>query len=390
MRCRKLKVLGSRHSFNAIADTTEDMLDMSHFDQVVELDKQRHQVTVEGGIRYGELCRFLNSEGYALHNLASLPHISVAGACATATHGSGNGNGNLATIISGLEIVTANGEAKTFSREHDDEQFPGMVVGLGALGVVTKLTLDVVPAFAMRQDVYENLSLNQLEAHFDAITGSAYSVSLFTEWKTTNFNQIWRKSRVDEHVNVDMPEEWFGATRAHRSLHPIPGVSAENCTEQGGIVGAWHERLPHFQLEFTPSCGEELQSEYFVPRQHALEALHAIYELREQIAPLLMISEVRTIARDNLWMSPCYEQDCVAIHFTWRRDWPAVEAILPLIETALAPFHVRPHWGKLFTIRGEYLRTLYPRLPDFQQLRRALDPQGQFRNAFLDGTLFAE
>lgn len=392
-RSRKVKVLGSRHSFNAIADTTGDMLDLSHFDQVVGLDRERHQVTVEAGIRYGTLCKFLHGEGYALHNLASLPHISVAGACATATHGSGNGNGNLATIVSGLELITADGEVKTFSREQDGETFAGMVVGLGALGMVTKLTLDVTPAFVMRQDVYENLPLSQLEAHFEEITNSAYSVSLFTEWKNAGFNQVWRKSRMDDNANGEMsdamPAEWFEATLATRPLHPIPDVLAENCTEQRGVVGAWHERLPHFRMEFTPSCGEELQTEYLVPRQHALEALRAIYELREQIAPLLLISEVRTIAADNLWMSPCYHQPCVAIHFTWKLNWPAVRELLPYIEASLAPFQSRPHWGKLFTMRGEDLQTIYPRLPDFQRLCRASDPQGKFRNAFLDKNLFA-
>jgi len=387
IHCRKLKVLGARHSFNGIADSPEALISLEHFDQVAALDRARRTVTVEAGVRYGPLCRHLNREGYALHNLASLPHISVAGACATATHGSGDRNGNLATAVSAMEIVTADGEVVVLSREGHGEQFQGAVVGLGGLGVVTKLTLDILPAFDMRQDVYENLPLAQLEDHFDDVVSSAYSVSLFTDWRSARFNQVWFKRRVTDGAPVELEPELFGATLATSQRHPIAGLSAANCTEQLGIRGPWHERLPHFRLDYTPSSGEELQTEYFVPRQHAFAAFRAIERLREHVAPLLQISEVRTIAADNLWMSPCYKQACVSIHFTWKKNWPAVRALLPVIEEQLAPLNARPHWGKLFTMPPARLQSLYERLPDFRQLLRSYDPQGKFRNAFLDTTI---
>jgi alditol oxidase len=383
-RCDKLRALGTRHSFNSIADTTEDLVSLANFDRVLNLDPERRTVTVGAGIRYGELCRVLNDAGYALHNLASLPHISVAGACATATHGSGDGNGNLATAVSAMEIVTASGDVIAASRDRDGEQFDGMVVGLGAIGVVTSLTLDVVPAFDLRQDVYENLPLAQVEAHFDDITSSAYSVSLFTDWQTDKVNQVWFKRRVTNGDTVEAPPQLWEATLATSHLHPIADISAESCTEQMGIRGAWQDRLPHFRMEFTPSCGEELQSEYLIPRRHACAAFRAIQGLRDRIAPLLQISEVRTVAADNLWMSPCYKQACVAIHFTWIKDWGAVKEVLPWIEEQLAPFEARPHWGKLFTMSPVRLQSLYPKLPDFLQLQRRYDPRGKFRNAFLD------
>ncbi len=387
-RCRKLKVLGTRHSFNGIADSTEDLLSLEHFDHVVASDRERRTVTVEAGVRYGQLCRHLHREGYALHNLASLPHISVAGACATATHGSGDSHGNLATAVSAMEIVTADGEVLVLSREQHGQQFQGAVIGLGGLGVVTKLTLDISPTFAMRQDVYENLPLAQLEEHFDEIVSSAYSVSLFTDWRSASFNQVWLKRRVGDGASLELAPEWFGATPATSPRHPIAGLSAVNCTEQMGIPGPWQERLPHFRMDYTPSSGEELQSEYLVPRQHACAALRAIGRLGEHVAPLLQISEVRTIAADTLWMSPCYQQACVAIHFTWKKDWPAVRKLLPRIEEQLAPLDARPHWGKLFTMPPTRLRSLYEKLPDFQQLLRQYDPQGKFRNAFLDAYIF--
>lgn len=385
---RKLKVLGSRHSFNGIADSPEDLIALDHFEHVLEFDHKRHTVTIDAGRTYGQLCPQLHRAGYALHNLASLPHISVAGACATATHGSGEGNGNLATAVAALELVTADGELVVLSRDQHGETFQGAVVGLGGLGVITKLTLDLVPTFELRQNVYEDLPLAQLEEHFDDITASAYSVSFFTDWQTEQVNQVWLKQRVTDDAPSELPRMLFGATRAPADRHPITRLSVDACTEQMGIPGPWYQRLPHFRMEFTPSSGEELQTEYLVPRQHAIAAISAIARLREQVAPQLQISEVRSIAADTLWMSPCYQQACIAIHFTWKKDWEAVKPVLALIEAALAPLNAMPHWGKLFTMPAAQVQARYAKLPDFQQLLRAYDPLGKFRNAFLDTYIF--
>jgi xylitol oxidase len=385
----KLKVLGTRHCFNNIADSTHSLLSLKSMDQVVALDSEAHAVTVDAGMTYGQLCPYLDGKGFALHNLASLPHISIAGACSTATHGSGEKNGNLATAVSALEIVTAAGEVVRLSRQQDGEAFRGAVVGLGSLGVITKVTLDIQPTYMMRQYVYENLPLPAVKDHFDAIESSAYSVSLFTDWQNQRMNEVWIKSRDEKGQAFDATPEFFGATRATKNLHPIAELSAENCTEQMGVPGPWYERLPHFRMGFTPSAGKELQSEYFVPRQHAVEAILAVERLRDQVSPHLMISEIRTIAADHLWLSPCYEQPCVTIHFTWKQDWPAVRKLLPVIEKELAPFNARPHWGKLFTTKPADLKSIYKKLPDFIQLSRTYDPQGKFRNQFLDTNIFS-
>ncbi len=331
-RSSRIKVLGTRHSFNGIADSTESLLSLEKINRVTALDHTRNRVTVEAGVQYGELCQYLHGNGYALHNLASLPHITVAGACATATHGSGDRNGNLATAVHSLEIVKADGEVVVFSREQQDGLISGAAVALGGLGVVTKITLDLIPAFQMSQYVYDNLPLAQLEDHFDDIFSSAYSVSLFTDWKDATFNQAWLKHRITDQVSMQAEPEFLGAIRATAHRHPVPGHTSENCNEQMGIPGPWHERLPHFRMDFTPSTGDELQSEYFVARQDAYHALCAIDRLWEYITPLLHVSEVRTIAQDDLWMSPCYKQESVAIHFTWKADWGAVQQVLPMIE----------------------------------------------------------
>ena len=384
----QFKVLGTRHCFNDIADTASQFLSLKSLDKVVNLDRQTQTITIEAGISYGQLCPFIDQHGYALHNLASLPHISVAGACTTATHGSGSRNGNLATQVSALELLTASGDLLKLTRDNDGDMFRGAVVGLGALGVITKVTLDLQPTFTMKQYVYENLPLDQLRHNFDAIEASAYSVSLFTDWQKQRVNEVWLKTRTDAKPQFDAKRDFFGAKLATKNLHPIAELSAENCTEQMGVPGPWYERLPHFRMGFMPSAGKELQSEYFVPRQHAVEAILVIERLRDKVGPHLLITEIRTIAADDLWMSTAYKQDSVAIHFTWKQDWPAVSKLLPEIERELEPYNPRPHWGKLFTMSPSHLRSRYERLPDFVALAKKLDPQGKFRNTFLERNLF--
>src|SRR5579859_4556133 len=384
----KLKVLGTRHCFNDIADSKNNLLSLKALDQVVAVDAKASTVTVHAGITYGQLSPYLHSHGFALHNLASLPHISVAGACSTATHGSGEKNGNLATAVSALEFVNASGDVIAISKQGDGETFQGAVVGLGALGVITRITLDLQPTFLMRQYVYENLALGAVKDHFDAIEASGYSVSLFTDWQNQRINEVWIKSREEKGQAFDATPEFFGGKLATRNLHPIAAPSAENCTEQMGVPGPWYERLPHFRMGFTPSAGKELQSEYFVPRQHAVEAILAVERLHDQVGPHLMITEIRAIAADDLWMSPCYQQPCVTIHFTWKQDWPAVSKLLPVIEKELAPFNARPHWGKLFTTSPAKLKSIYAKLPDFIRLSERYDPNGKFRNQILNMNIF--
>ena len=381
----KLRALGTQHCFNRIADSSHNLVSTKKLAKVISLDEKT--VTVEAGIRYGTLAEYLVNKGYALHNLASLPHISVAGACATATHGSGIKNGNLASAVAGIEFVAASGEVVKLTREKDGEQFNGAVVNLGGIGVVTKVTLDIQPTFQVRQDVYENLPFGELERNFEAIMSSGYSVSLFTNWLKNNVSEVWVKSRIDGNA-INPKSEFFGAKLAKKNLHPIAELDAINCTEQMGVPGPWHERLPHFRMNFTPSSGKELQSEFFVPLRNAFAATNAINRLGNKWAKDIMISEVRTIAADNLWMSTAYKETSVAIHFTWKQNTAAVMKLIPVIEKELAPFGVRPHWGKLFTVTPAQLKARYERFADFQNLLKQYDPNGKFRNEFLDRNIF--
>jgi alditol oxidase len=385
--CSKLRALGARHSFNGIADSTENQISLAHLNQIA-LNRGSRTVTVGGGVTYSQLAPYLESQGYALHNLASLPQISVAGAIATATHGSGNKNGNLATAVSGLEVVTADGEVRVLSRERDGDRFQGAVVNLGAIGVVTKVTLDVQPTFQVAQVVYENLSMDQLEHHLEEIFAGGYSVSLFTDWQNHRISQVWVKRRVQPGSPPEFAPELLGAKLATRKLHPLPGHSAESCTEQMGIPGPWYERLPHFRINFTPSSGAELQSEYLIPREKGYQAILAVEQLRDHVNPHLLISEVRTIEADRLWTSTAYQRPSMGIHFTWKPEWPAVKSVLPMIEAKLAPFGARPHWGKLFTINPAQLQASYEKLNEFKDLIQEHDPGGKFRNDFLTKNLY--
>jgi alditol oxidase len=385
--CSKLRALGARHSFNGIADSTENQISLSHLNQMV-LNREAGTVTVGAGVTYSQLAPYLDGQGYALPNLASLPQISVAGAIATATHGSGNKNGNLATPVTGLELVTADGKLLVLSQKQDGERFSGAVVNLGAIGIVTKVTLAVQPAFQVSQVVYQNLSMDQLEHHLEEIFASGYSVSLFTDWQNHRIGEVWVKRRVTGGSAPQFAPTLFGATLATRKLHPIPGHSAESCTEQLGVPGPWYERLPHFRINFTPSSGAELQSEYLIPRERGYEAILAVEQLRDHVSPHLFISEVRTVERDDLWMSTVYQRPSMAIHFTWKPEWPAVKEVLPMIEEKLAPFHARPHWGKLFTMAPSRIKPLYPQLSSYQELLAHYDPQGKFRNRFVNTNIF--
>ena len=388
-KCSKLKALGSRHSFNKIADSTENQVSLKELNKVVSLDKEANTVTVEGGLRYGELAPYLHENGYALHNLASLPHITIAGACATATHGSGVKNGNLSTGVSAIEFINAAGDLVALSKKKDGEEFYGAVVGLGAIGIVTKLTLDLQPTFNMKQVVYRNLPMSELKNNFDNIEAAGYSVSLFTDWKNKNINEVWIKSRVENGDTATAASELYGAKLATQNMHPVEDQSAENVTEQMGVSGPWYERMPHFKMGFTPSTGKELQSEYFVPIEHAYEAMVAIEKLHEKITPHLFISEIRTINADNYWMSPCYKKACIAFHTTWKQEVETVMNLLPLIEEILAPFNAKPHWAKLFTMSPSVLQSRYEKLGDFKQLINQYDPNGKFRNDFLSKNLYS-
>ncbi len=377
----RVHALGTGHSFSEVADSPGVLVSVADLPPSIEIDPVASTVTVGGGVRWGELAPLVDAAGFALPNMGSLPHISIAGSAATGTHGSGDHNGCLATAVAGLELVTATGAVLRINRS--DPDLAGAVVALGALGVVSRVTLDLQPTYDVRQVVYEDLGWVEGLGALDEIFASAYSVSLFTRWSGAGFEQVWVKQRTD-HGAAAVDLAWKGAVAAEAPRHPVPGADAVHCTEQGGVVGPWYARLPHFRLQFTPSSGDELQTEYLVPREHGVAALEAVNRIRDLIAPVLQISEIRTVAGDNLWLSPCYGRESLAIHFTWLPDIEVVRPVVEAVEAALSPFGARPHWGKVFAMEPERVADLYPRLADFRALAERLDPAGKFVNAFAE------
>ncbi|WP_460666117.1 D-arabinono-1,4-lactone oxidase [Kribbella swartbergensis] len=374
----KVRVLGTGHSFNPIADTDGTLVSVSELPKVIETGDQG--VTVSAGLRYGEITAALQSRGLALHNLGSLPHISVAGACSTGTHGSGDTNAALAAAATAITFVGASGELMTLSR--DDETFAGSVIALGALGAVVSLTLETQPSYQISQVVYEGLPIERLETDFNEIFASGYSVSAFTDWVSPDL-MVWRKL----HAGTPYTSHWLDAVLADGPRHPIKTMPSRFATQQGGVAGPWNERLPHFRLEFTPSNGDELQSEYFLPRAHAAEAFERMRSLGLAMTPVLQVSEIRTIAADQLWLSPSQDRDTVALHFTWIQDEAAVRPVVAAIEDVLLPLGARPHWGKVFEADAATLRSCYPKVPEFIELAAKFDPTGKFRNVYLDSYL---
>ncbi len=374
----RVRVLGSGHSFNRLADTDGTLLSTGRLPVSVDVDPTSSTVTVGGNVRFAELVTELDRAGFALHNLGSLPHISVAGSFATGTHGSGVGNGCLASTVCALELVTADGERRRV--DATDPDLDGLVVGLGCFGVVTGLTMRVEPSYEVVQRVFDDLPWGAFLDGFDAILSSAYSVSVFTRYQGTG--QVWTKQRLPADP-VDLA--WSGARPADGPRHPVPGMPAEFCTQQLGVPGRWHERLAHFRAEFPPSSsGDELQSEFFVARERGVEAVQAVASLARLLDPVVQIAEVRSIAADGHWLCPTGGRDSVALHFTWVPDAAAVTPVVGELERVLAPYDARPHWGKVFTVGADRLRPLYPRWDDHVDLVRRYDPTRTFRNKLVD------
>jgi alditol oxidase len=379
----KLKAFGSRHSFNAIADTTGDHVSLGHFDEIIEIDHQNGTARVGAGIPYGRFCAELHRAGYAVHNMASLPQISLAGACATATHGSGDRNGNLATAVRALTLVKADGSVDRLNRDEHPDDFRAVVVGLGGFGIIADLTLDIRPAYSVQQHIYENVPLSNVWGKFDDIMASGYSVSLFASWQKDVVEQLWIKKTVTPGQQTSVSSELFGEKLADVTRHPSPGKPEGDCTDQLGSPGPWYERLPHFRMDAVGPNGDDLQTEYFVDRRHAVPALQVIVENRELVAPIIKVSEIRSMAADDIWMSMAYGVDTVGIHFSWKTDVDAVMERLPVLEQLLEPFAPRPHWGKMFALDPGTLASRYPMFPRFRDLMIEYDPDGVFRNQFL-------
>jgi xylitol oxidase len=389
-RSPRWRVIGSGHSFSPLAATSGDLVSLAALPVDVDIDSTARTATVGGGATYAVLAGQLHARGWALPAMASLPHISVAGAIATGTHGSGDTTRCLAASVRALDTVVPGGDLIRVDREADPADFPGHVVSLGALGAVVRVTLDVEPTYDVRQHVYEGLPAAALVDAFDEVMSSATSVSAFTDLSRDDRGgiafQVWRKDRVIG-AEAGRPTEWLGARIADGPRHPLRGMEPATCTEQLGAPGPWHLRLPHFRPEFTPSNGEELQSEFLLPRPSAPAALAAVLGIAAELAPVVQVCEIRTVAADDLWLSPAQGRDTAGIHVTWMRDTAVVKPAVRRVQEVLEPFGPRPHWGKVFTTDLATVAARYPRMDDMRALVARVDPRGVLGNEVVDPLL---
>jgi xylitol oxidase len=374
----KVRARGTAHCFNTIADTKHLALLLDQMPKEIIINKEKETVTVSAGLKYGEVAEELHKNGWALHNLASLPHISIAGAIATGTHGSGSKNGSLATAVKSFDVVLADGSFRNINSS-DGDLFYGGVIGLGLIGIVTRVELEIQPTFNLGQNVYLEMSRINFRNNFEEIMNSGYSVSYITTWQQAVDGEVWVKFLE----GTKPPKELFGSMPATEKLHLLKNHSAEPCNDQLGIIGPWHLRLPHFKMEFTPSSGTELQSEFFVEKSHAGSALFALEAISEYISAPLMGSEIRTISKDNFWMSAQYKSDGIGLHFTWKQIPETFEAV-KAIEEVLTAFHYRPHLAKIYSATPSYISSVFPKFKNFQQLITEIDPKNKFGNEMTD------
>ncbi len=379
----RIRPLGTRHAFNDVADVDGWQVNVAALTSWIEIDASARTATVNAGLSYAEIAPVLHAAGFGLPALASLPHLSVAGACATASHGSGHGIGNLATQVSALEFVDGTGTVRTLSRAGDPDTFPGAVVSLGALGAVTSMTLDLVPTYDVAQTVRLSLPAAVFVDRFAEITGAAYSVSCFTRWIDI-VDQVWCKVRVGDRP----PDEtlFTEAPPADVDVHPVPGGSPADCTPQRGVPGPWHERLPHFAAGRTPSFGDEIQSEFFVdasaaPPPRSPCSGSAAGSLRpcasRRCAPSPRTTSGSAPPAAATWSASISRGSATSRWCCRRWSWS---------KRTLEPFAPVPHWGKVFTARTAPQDTDDPRfamLGAFAALADRYDPDRRFVNDFL-------
>lgn len=375
----KVRVRGSGHCFNTIADSYDTVVVLDALPKNVEIDSERKVASVSAGANYAEVAEALDAKGWALHNLASLPHISVAGAIATGTHGSGIRNGALHTSVRAVEIMSPDGTQRRVERGKD-EDFYATVVGLGLTGIITRCELDIEPTYEIYQTVFGDMPRTTFQPNVVEVLSGGYNTNYFTTFDSKGVGDVWFKSRTQP------PAEYFGAQARTTKVHPILSEDPDACTEQGGVPGPWHARLSHFRIDANPSAGNELQSEFFVEATNASAAFKAIEEIASEFGAKLLVSEIRAIAADEHWMSPAYHRESIAFHCTWKNDYE-IPYFISLIEDALQPFDFRPHLGKVFNVGAEHLRKVLPQFDRFRKHVMSVDPAGKFQNEFTKNLL---
>ena len=331
---RSVKVVGTAHSFNDIADTDGIQISLANF-QNISIDPSRMMVKFGGGVTYISLIKALAAEKMALQNLPSLPHINVVGSVVTGTHGSGMQNQAMGALVSEFAFVDASGAQRRLTREHHEGEFYRYLHSFGALGVIYEMTMDIEPEYGVAKCVYQDVPwdfLKDKEAYNELNQRHEY-ISYFTDWKEEKMTSIWIGSRYNpQNISYEdllaqsyldtCPPTYLEGTLTQK-IHPVPGRSSDPCVESG--YGMWNDKIYHFKPDKPPSSdGDEIQTEFFVKYADMPAAVAELYSNAALFRDFVQITEIRGVERDSIPLSPAKEQDVMGIHFTWKHDFKNV------------------------------------------------------------------
>jgi L-gulonolactone oxidase len=392
-----VKVVGAGHSFSDIACTDGRLLRLDRLDRIVSMDRETGSVTVEGGIPLWKLNEELAQRGLALSNLGDIDRQSISGAVSTATHGGGARFGGLATFVTGLELVTAAGEVVQCSAEVEPELFACARVSLGALGVITKVTLQCEPAFRLHA-VERPCTVEELVRDLDEIADANEHIDCYW-FPHTDVATVKVANRTDAPVRA-----WRGWKRYRNEVLLPNHVYAARCAvgrmRPGRIpanmqrVAAGIGRSQQTDVSHRILCSRRLvrfvEMEYAVPRSELTQLLLQVRDLIETEGLRVDFPvEVRVAAADDIPLSTAHGRATgyLAVHLSAGTPRPRIERYFRGVEGLMLDAGGRPHWGKLHFQDAAGLSPRYPDWDRFRRVRTRVDPDGRFRNRYLDRVL---
>lgn len=387
-RSETVKAVGSGHSFTPAALTDGHLLDLGLLRRLVEVDRSAQTVTVEAGISIADLNDLLHGLGYALPNLGDIAYQTISGAVSTATHGTGRTLGGLATRIRSLRLIAGDGSTVDLSPSQDADLLEAARVSVGALGIVTQLTLDVVPAFRLRAregaDKLDRL-LDGLDEHVATNDHFEFFWIPHTDWALTKAN-----NRTDEPLaRVNPIRHWY-----QKSF--LENYAFGTVCRVGRMRPSWIPRLAtalpssgdttyvddSFRIFTSKRIVKFVEMEYAIPREHCAEALRRIRDMIRSQGHLVSFPvEVRFTASDDIPLSTATGRETayIAVHMFKGMEH---DAYFRDVAAIFADYQGRPHWGKVHELNHNELAPLYPRWSDFMAARDRLDPTRTFANAY--------
>lgn len=392
----QVKAVGSGHSFTGIAATDGVVVHLDRMAQIRSLDVPSGQVTVEAGMPLHALNAALDAHGLALANLGDIDVQTISGAVSTGTHGTGHALGGLATQVIGVELVDAEGRLVRCSAAESPKTFAAARIGLGALGVVTALTLQCVPAFALRA-VEAPMPLDEVLEGFDELAedNDHFEFYWFPHTRRALTKRNNRVAAGEARKPLSRFRYWlddellsntvFGWTQGLTAR--VPGLTGTVNNVATRALSAREYVDASYKVFCSPRRVRFREMEYAVPRAALVEVLQSVQAWIDGSGERVPFPiEVRVAAADDIWLSTAFERETayVAVHQFHRLDH---ERYFRAVESIVGGVGGRPHWGKLHQLDATELERLYPRMADWREVRARLDPSGVFANPYLDRVL---